>query len=103
MCLPGGSLVPALADDEVARIRELDVVAGVGGAEVDVARSLVVLVVVLATDERRRWGELKIRGVEDGLSDGLGGRGGEDASRGGEAEGKSAEGNHCCCCCWIFE
>jgi hypothetical protein len=44
-----GSSLPALSDDEVTSVGEVDGVAVVGGRELNVATGLVVLVVILAT------------------------------------------------------
>jgi hypothetical protein len=84
--LAGCALVPALANNKVASVRELDAVTVVGGREVDVARGLVVLVVVLALDDGGLVGELKVREVSSGSREG--------ASDGGKGEEDGAEGNH---------
>lgn len=51
MYLPGSASGPALANNEVTSAREGDGVAVIGRLEVDVAASLVVLVVVLTADK----------------------------------------------------
>jgi hypothetical protein len=77
--IPGGSSLPALADNEVASVGELNGVAIVGGREVDVAAGLVVLVVVLTT--RKAVGiELEVGSISD--SHWVSGRGGERADCG---------------------
>jgi hypothetical protein len=86
--------LPALADDEVTGVAEVDRVAVVGGLEVDVAGGLVVLVVVLAAHKGAVLdGELEVGGLEAG-GGGVGGRGGEGASDGGEGNSHGGEGNH---------
>ena len=86
--LPGGSSLPALADDEVTGVGELNGVAGVGGLEVDVAAGLVVLVVVLAADKAGGIVQLEVGKVRDRS------RGSEGASSGGKRNGDGGEGNH---------
>lgn len=87
--LAGRALVPALSNDEVAGVGEVDAVAVAGGAELDVARGLVVLVVVLAGGEALALdgAELEVRDIGSGCGKGR-------ASNGGEAEDHRAEGNH---------
>jgi hypothetical protein len=87
--LAGGTLGPALADDEVTSVGELDRVTVVLGREVDVAGGLVVLVVVLALDDRGLVGELKVGEVSSGSREG--------ADNGGKSENDGAEGNHFDC------
>jgi hypothetical protein len=86
--------LPALADDEVTGVVEVDRVAVVGGLEVDVARCLVVLVVVLAADKGAVLeGELEVGGLEAG-GGGVGSRGGEGASDGRKGNSHGGEGKH---------
>jgi hypothetical protein len=87
--LPGGSGLPSLTDNKVASVGEVDRVAVVRGAELDVAGSLVVLVVVLATGKAVGV-ELEVREVGLGSS----GRSSEGASNGGESKSELGEGNH---------
>jgi hypothetical protein len=112
--LAGGSRLPALTDDEVTGVREVDRVAVVGGAELDVAAGLVVLVVVLATGEVV-GAKLEVGSISHG-GDGLSSRSCERADSGGESKDHGSEGNHfddlvigaksvCCCVvervnCW---
>jgi len=69
--LPVGSGPPSLADDEVTSARELDRVSIVGWAELNIAAGLVVLVVVLATDELIS-SELEVRSIGHRGSEGAG-------------------------------
>jgi hypothetical protein len=92
--LAGGASLPALADDEVTSVGEGDGVAVVGGLEVDVARGLVVLVVVLALDEVGSVVELEVGEVSDGS------RGSEGSTGYGERGSDGGEGNHFDCWCW---
>jgi hypothetical protein len=87
--LPGGSGLPSLTDNKVASVGEVDRVAVVRGAELDVAGSLVVLVVVLTTGKAVGV-ELEVRKVGLGSS----GRSSEGASNGGESKSELGEGNH---------
>jgi hypothetical protein len=87
--LAGGAGLPALADDEVTSV--------VGGLEVDVARGLVVLVVVLALDEVGSVVELEIGEVSDRS------RGSEGGAGYRERGGDGGEGNHFDCWCWRSE
>jgi hypothetical protein len=89
--LAGGSRLPSLSNDEVASVGELDGVAVVAGAEVDVAAGLVVLVVVLATCEAVGV-ELKVGSISYG--DWVGSWGGEGADSGGESKDEGGESNH---------
>jgi hypothetical protein len=82
-----GAGLPALSDDEVTSVRELDGVAVVGGREVDVAAGLVVLVVVLATSEVVGV-QLEVRSVSNG------GGSSERADCGGKGKDHGGEGNH---------
>lgn len=98
MCgLPGSTLLPALAKDEVLGAREGDGVTVAGGVVLDVTTSLVVLVVVLAGSQVLGAGELEVRDIGNG--------GGEGRANGGEAEEDGGEGNHfdrlkiCLCLC----
>ena len=85
--LPGGTLPPALAKDEVLGAREGDGVTVVGGVVLNVTTSLVVLVVVLAGSQVLGGsGELEVRDIGNG--------GGEGRADGGEAEEDRGEGNH---------
>lgn len=86
--LPGGTSLPALTDDEVTGVGELDGITVVGGLEVDVAAGLVVLVVVLAADKAGGVGELKVGKVRNGSGSS------EGASSGRERDGDGGEGNH---------
>jgi hypothetical protein len=89
--LAGGSLLPALSDDEVTGVGEVDRVAVVGGAELDVAAGLVVLVVVLATGEVV-GAKLEVGSISHG-GDGLSSRSCERADSGGESKDHGSEGN----------
>jgi hypothetical protein len=86
--LPGGSSLPALTNDEVTGVGELNRVAVVGRLEVDVAASLVVLVVVLAADKAGGVVQLEVGKVRDGS------RSSEGASSGGKRNSDGGEGNH---------
>lgn len=86
--LPGGSSLPALSNDEVTGVGELNGVAVVGGLEVDVAAGLVVLVVVLAADKAGGVVQLEVGKVRDGS------RSSESASSGGKRNSDGGEGNH---------
>lgn len=86
--LAGGAGLPALADDEITSIREGDRVAIVGRLKVDIARGLVVLVVVLALDEIGSIVELEVGEISDRS------RGGEGASSYRERCSDGGEGDH---------
>jgi hypothetical protein len=75
--VPGGSGLPALANDEITSTRELNGVSVAGRLEVDVAVGLVVLVVVL-TAHQTVSGNLKVGSIGVGI----GGRGSVRASDG---------------------
>lgn len=89
--IPGSSGLPALADDKVTSVGELDGIAVVGGAEVDIAAGLVVLVVVLAADETGSVVQLEVGKIRNGSRDG------EGASSYGKRGGDGGECNHFDC------